>query len=500
MCGIAGISGRPNSALLRKMMKTMRHRGPDGQNAWVSAQGFALGHNRLAIIDVAGGTQPIANENGTMWMAMNGEIYNHMALRRELETRHTFRTQSDSEVALHLYEEEGPAFVRRLDGMFAIAIWGAESGLYLARDPLGIKPLYYGYGADGNLLFASEIKAVIDEVPRVEELPAGSYWRPGDQPVTYYTVPEPAVDLTNEDAAVDALDRTLTDAVIKRLMADVPLGLFLSGGLDSSLIAAIARLRVHGPLHSFAVGLAGSADLLNARIVAKTLGTMHHERVLAPTEILGALPKVIDSLESCDPALVRSALPTYFVSELASQYVKVVLSGEGADELFSGYQYLSELAEDSDALSDELRLITRNLHNSNLQRVDRITMAHGLEGRVPFLDVRVVDLAFRMHPALKWRDGQGKWVVRKVAERYLPPAIAWREKEKFAIGTGIGPLLEQYAADVVGDAQPGWGNEAWLYWSLFRNRYGRSDILENMGSSRSLNPTERWVSMLPSLS
>ncbi|HYG57120.1 MAG TPA: asparagine synthase-related protein, partial [Symbiobacteriaceae bacterium] len=361
-------------------------------------------------------------------------------------------------------------------------------GLLLARDPLGKKPLYYGYDQHGHLCFASEIRCLIGHVARVQELPPGSYWRPGEgrEPVRFYQVPRPVHRLREPREAVDLLERTLLEAVRKRLMADVPLGVFLSGGLDSSLISAMTRRMVRGELHSFAVGLEGSADLMNARQVARDIGTTHHERVLTPAEITAALPRVISQLESCDPALVRSAVPTYFVSEMASQYVKVVLSGEGADELFAGYQYLSEFTPDAAALSDELHLITVGLYNSNLQRVDRMTMAHGLEGRVPFLDPKMVDLAFRMDPSLKWRDGEGKWVLRKVAERYLRDSIVWRKKEKFAIGTGIGPLLESYAD----------GNEERLYFSLFREPYGRPDVLAGMGRSRSLNPDQRWTSSL----
>ncbi|HWI62560.1 MAG TPA: asparagine synthase-related protein, partial [Symbiobacteriaceae bacterium] len=376
------------------------------------------------------------------------------------------------------------------------AIWGAVPGLFLARDPLGIKPLYYGRDPDGNLLFASEMKALVPEVAEVSELPPGSYWQLGRAPVTYYQVPEPVSGVTDETAAVTVVNHLLTEAVRKRLMADVPLGLFLSGGLDSSLIAAIAVKLSPGRFHSFCVGLADSADVQNARTVARFLGTEHHELVLSPDEIIGAVPKIIPLLESCDPALVRSAIPTYFVSELAARYVKVALSGEGADELFAGYHYLREF--DAQALGGELRRTTAELHNLNLQRVDRMTMAHGLEGRVPFLDLALVDAAFRLAPELKWQAGQGKWVLRRLAERYLPPEIAWRNKEKFAIGTGIGPLLERHAETLFapGAVPRGWTPEAWWYWTVFREHYNRSDVVNGMGRSRSLNPGQRWLAGL----
>lgn len=486
------------------MLDVQQHRGPDGRNVWASSRGdFALGHDRLAIIDVSGGSQPIANEDGSLWVAVNGEIYNHQALRRGLDGRHSFRTGSDSEVVLHLFEEEGPAAVERLDGMFAVALWGPGPGLLLARDPLGIKPLYYGRTSGGGLSFGSEIKALLTQVPQVRELANGSYWALDGPRVQYYLVPEQRTQLRETGEAVDELETVLVRAVEKRLMSDVPLGVFLSGGLDSSLIAAIARGMTEGVLHSFSVGLEGAADLENARRVAGLLGTHHHERPIRPEEIHDALPRVIWHLESCDPALVRSAIPTYFVSELASQHVKVVLSGEGADELFAGYRYLDDLAEDPAELSAELRLITSRLHNSNLQRVDRMTMAHGLEARVPFLDRKLVDLAFRVDPALKHRTG-GKWVLRKCAERYLPADIVWREKEKFAVGTGIGPLLEAHADVCVSDdlldrrrtlaGERFRSKEELLYWSFFQNDYGREDVVRGMGRSRSLNPGQRWES------
>jgi asparagine synthase (glutamine-hydrolysing) len=492
MCGIAGMAGRPlpgagSEAVIRRMLDRQKHRGPDGRQIWVVPGGSAgLGHDRLAIIDLAGGVQPIANEDGTIVAVVNGEIYNHMALRRRLEGRHTFRTRSDSEVVLHLFEEEGPDFVRHLDGMFAIALYSTVHGLLLARDPLGIKPLYYGHDAAGNLLFASEIKALAPEVPAVNELPPGTVLPGGaGEPEPYYSLPHPTHELADAEEAADLLDHLLARAVEKRLMADVPLGCFLSGGLDSSLITAMAARLAGERLHTFSVGLEGSADIDNARRVAAYLGTEHHERVLTPAEVIEAVPQVIDLLESCDPALVRSAVPTMYVAQLASAYVKVALSGEGADELFAGYHYLDAFSDE--ALDDELLLMTGAMHNLNFQRADRMTMAHGLEARVPFMDLAMVEAAFRTAPALKRSGGEGKWILRKVAERYLPVDIVWRTKEKFAIGTGIGPLLEQHAEEQV-PAPAGWAAEAWWYWTEFRRRYGRNDLVDGMGRSRSLNP------------
>ena len=506
MCGIAGIVGRAEPARIGRMLAAQAHRGPDGRRIWTTASGFGLGHARLATVDVTGGGQPLVSEDGSLWLAMDGEIYNHRALRQELAGRHTFRTQSDAEVVLHLYEEYGSSCVERLDGAFALAIWSEEEGLFLARDTLGIRPLYWGEDAEGNLLFASEIKALVSEVAHVREFAPGHRWREGEAAVAYGRVPLPAGEWAAEAAVADALDSTLRDAVRRRLIADVPVGFFLSGGIDSSLVAAVARQHLEGELHTFAVGLEGSADLEMARHLAASLGAIHHERVLTEKEIVDALPRVIEALESCDPALVRSAIPTYFASELAAEHVKVVLSGEGADELFAGYHYLAEFDGDWRGLADELHEITAGMHNTGLQRVDRMTMAHGLAARAPFLDREMLRLAARIAPRLKRRGGEGKWILRSVAERYLPSAVVWRSKEKFSIGTGVGPALARYADQEVTDAElarersprglPFASKEEYLYWSLFRERYGRADVLALMGHSRSLNQGERWVGSL----
>jgi len=453
-----------------------------------------VGCDRLAVLDLEGGLQPLANEEGSLWLVLDGEIYNSDELRDELKGNHTFRTRLDAEVVLHLFEEVGPACFERLDGCYALALWGPETGLFLARDPLGLRPLYWGYDGSGHLHFASEIKALVDEVGEIRALPPGHYWQAGGPMVAFAQIPSPTAELTDPEPAMALVEERLHRAVRKRLAADVPIGFLLSGGLDSSLVAAIAREHMSGEVHTFAVGLEGSPDLHYARVVAEALGTTHHERVLTPEEAIAALPAVIDGLESCDPALVRSAIPTYFVAQMASRHVKVVFSGEGADELFAGYQYLAEFDGDDEALSRELYEITLATHNCNNQRVDRMTAVHGLAARVPFLDWDLLQLAFRIAPGLKRRGGEGKWLLRKVAERYLPDEVVWRSKAKFAMGTGIGPLLEAHAARLFpsGSGHP----EEQLYWSLFRDRYGREDILAGMGRSRSLNPDQRWVSAL----
>jgi asparagine synthase (glutamine-hydrolysing) len=503
MCGIAGIFGKCDEKLLQQILQTQKRRGPDGQDIWISPNKRAmLGHVRLAIMDPEGGKQPLSNEDHTLWAIVNGEIYNYHSLRAQLETRHTFQTQSDSEIVLHLFEEKGPAMIYDLDGMFSLALWGPH-GIFLARDPIGVKPLYYGHDECGNLLFASEIKSLMNHINEIHEFPNGSYMLNHETPKFYYQFPQPSEILSDQTTVIQKIKDTLETSVIKRLMADVPLGVFLSGGLDSSLISAIAKQNISGELHSFAVGLENSADIINAREVAAYLGTIHHERILTENEIINALPTVIYALESCDPALVRSGIPNLFVSELAAEYVKVVLSGEGADELFAGYHYLKQYSESPAQMTKELLRITTNLHNSNLQRADRLSMHYGLEARVPFLDLAMIDLAFQINNTLKYNQIE-KWILRKVAELYLPKDIVWRKKEKFSIGTGIGPVLQKYAKTYISNSELknaiGLNNERFqskeelLYWNIFKNYYGRIDIIAQMGKSRSLNPGEVWQS------
>ncbi|WPD19600.1 asparagine synthase B [Thermaerobacter composti] len=508
MCGIAGATA-PRGEAVGRMLEAMAHRGPDDQGLWIGER-ITLGHRRLSIIDLAGGRQPLANEDGSIRVVFNGEIYNYRELRDELAARgHRLRTQTDTEVLVHLYEDEGPALVRRLYGMFAFAL-ATPDGLFLARDPLGIKPLYVGRDRHGALLFASEIGALLPHVETIEEFPPGHYWTERDGFVRYYELPPVRYDLPSPEAAVDELVARLRRAVRRRLVADVPVGVFLSGGLDSSLIAALvaeARAETGEPVHSFAVGMEGSEDLERARLVAAHLGTVHHEYAFTREELIGLLPEVIRRLESFDAALVRSAVPTYLVSRLARRYVKVVLSGEGADELFGGYQYLKR-PEIRARLQDELREITLALHNTNLQRVDRMTMAHGLEGRVPFLSVTLVDLAWRIPPRWKIHDRTGteKWILRQAARRFLPAAVVQREKAKFAMGTGVGPTLERFAEAAVSDREWAEGRQPWpdlelgskeelLYFRWFCQAFGpRARLAARLvGRSRSLNPHELYA-------
>lgn len=499
MCGIAGVfhysrEDAPDRALVERMTRVVAHRGPDDEGV-IMLGPCGIGNRRLSIIDLATGHMPMASEDESVWITFNGEIYNYRELRQTLGVER-FRTKSDTEVILQLAAgAESPArWVRKLDGMFAFALaQGPE--LVMARDPLGIKPLYVGVRG-GRLIFASELKALQKCAQDIREFPAGHVYTSTGGLQRYYRLPDPSAQAANaETACRDILER-LEAAVRKRLVADVPLGVFLSGGLDSSLIAALAAKHKQ-PLDTFYVGTADSPDRAPARLMADFLKTRHHERDFTIEEALAALPEVIYHLESFDCALVRSAIPNFFLAKLASEHVKVALSGEGADELFAGYEYLKSL--DHGALAGELQYITDALHNTNLQRCDRMSMAHGLEVRVPFLDVTVVDCASRIPTALKqWGPARHeKWILRKAAEGVLPPAIAWRGKVKFATGAGLGATLAEHAEREIADAEFTRGceiadgmflrsKEEMLYHRFFKRAFPGDDFLPLIGRSRSV--------------
>jgi asparagine synthase (glutamine-hydrolysing) len=438
VCGICGIWGKKDNDLVAGMMKSLRHRGPDGDGLRNHGTG-TLGHTRLAIMDPAGGQQPIYSEDRGTAVVANGEIYNFPELRRSLQTRHGFRTRSDSEVLVHLYEEYGPRMVEHIDGMFAFAIADSR-GIFMARDPIGIKPLYYSVDGQGSLAFFSELKATGGWYASVHEFPPGSWYHSDSDLHSYYRVPNPGP--LSEDAGELArrLRKVVQSAVRRRLMSDVPLGTFLSGGLDSSIITRLVR-DDHQNLHTFTAGFEGSSDLKAAREMSEILGTIHHQYVMSEDEVYDSLPDVIYHLESFDQDLVRSAIPCYFTSKIASDYVKVVLTGEGADELFAGYTYYREYA--GARLGAELQRSVATMHNINLQRVDRLTMAHSIEARVPFLDLEVIDLAQRIPSELKLDGPHGmeKWILRKAFEEILPARILWRPKEQFDEGSGTVDML-----------------------------------------------------------
>jgi asparagine synthase (glutamine-hydrolysing) len=451
MCGISGIWGNTRKVEnVWGMMKRLSHRGPDADGIFVCPEGSGvLGHRRLSIMDPRGGDQPIFNEDSTKAVIANGEIYNFPKLMPDLSKRHDFRTTNDSESILHLYEEHGTLAVDYLDGMFTFAIADGQD-VMAARDPIGIKPLYYGK-KDGEFIFASELKALAPYCDEIDEFPPGTLYHSREGFRKYYEIPDLLSEELPAQEYMRELRKTLEASVEKRLMSDVPVGAFLSGGLDSSLICAIARRHLQ-ELHTFSVGIEGSRDLEAARIVSKHLDTIHHEYILTEKELRKRLPEIIYYLESFDRDLVRSAFPCFFTSMIAAENVKVILTGEGADELFAGYRYYKSISNDS-LLHNELRRSVSALHNINLQRVDRMTMAHSIEGRVPFLDLEMIKLGQRI-PArhkLKGDPPVEKWILRKAFEDLLPKEIIWRDKEQFDEGSGSIDLLSEALKSVISE-------------------------------------------------
>lgn len=454
MCGIAGIWGLTNRPALQKMMRAMVHRGPDAEGTFESdAFPGLLGHRRLSIIDVQGGNQPLLGPNANLALVANGEVYNSESLKATLVGDYTFRTRSDSEVVLAMLALHGPRSVSRFDGMFAFALANGDE-LCLARDPIGIKPLYWA-DLDGALAFSSELCAFPETATSVQEFPPGTLFstKAGYSKFRELSGPKELHPGTAGDH-VARLRAALEASVVKRLVSDVPVGAFLSGGLDSSAIVALMRPHVDR-LHTFTVGLEGSPDIVAARLVARHLGTRHHEYVLRPNEISEHLPTIVTALESYDQDLVRSAVPTYFTARLAAQHVKVVLTGEGSDELFAGYRYHRKIVS-ADALQKEIVRSLCALHNVNLQRVDRLTMAHSLEGRVPFLDLHLIDTALAIPPRFKLPSygGQEKWLLRAAVEDLLPAEVVWREKAQFDEGTGSSSLLPALTDKLLGSTNP----------------------------------------------
>ncbi len=477
MCAIFGVFQiRQDLKFVRKMAlrqsRLMRHRGPDWSGVY-AAGNAVLAHERLAIVDVNTGAQPILSENGRQALAVNGEIYNHQEIRDEFAGKYPFRTESDCEVILPLYLQYGTDFLDRMSGMYAFCLYDEEKDFWMmARDPIGIMPLYYGHDQHGQLFVASEMKALMDVCNQVQEFPPGHYWCSGeDQPRrwyhrnwTQYSAVENAA--TNRDALAEALEKS----VIKHLMTDVPYGVLLSGGLDSSITAALAakhatmRVEDHEQspawwprLHSFAIGLEGSPDLLAAQIAADHIGTVHHGMTFTIQEGLDALDEVIYHLETYDVTSIRAATPMYLMArKIRAMGIKMVLSGEGADEIFGGYLYFHK-APDPQAFHEEtVRKIAR-LHSYDCLRANKAMAAWGVEARVPFLDKEFLDVAMSINPADKMIT-QGrieKQILREAFSDMLPESIAWRQKEQFSDGVGYGWIdaVKDCAGDHVSDAE-----------------------------------------------
>jgi asparagine synthase (glutamine-hydrolysing) len=501
MCGIAGCIGIDDTTTIELMLDALPHRGPDDRGIHVYGP-FVFGHTRLSIVDVTKGHQPILGDEGKSGIICNGEIYNYKAIRQHLAFKYTFTTHSDSEVILPLYREKGPDCVRDLDGMFAFALY-QEDAFMLARDPIGIKPLYYGY-KDGHFYFSSELAAMsLSGVSEVHEFPCGHYYTPQRGFIRYYDVP-PAKDyhLTDVEHTTDLIRCTLIQAVRKRLLADkqIHVGAFCSGGLDSSLIASIAARDIPN-LHTFAVGMRDAAgresdDLIAARIAADHIGSNHHEYLITEDDYYMALPRVIQKLETYDPSLVRCAVPCYFTCKLAADYVTVVLTGEGADELFAGYHYLKRFPVEQ--INIESRRLIAGVHNINLQRADRMGMLFSLELRVPFFDTDMIDLCMKISPSLKIKEENKnkveKWILRKAFEgtSHLPDKILWRYKLQYTQGAGCEKLGERLAENEITDddynrikdQNPNakiTSKEAAYYYKIFKKHHPQDSVLKSIG-------------------
>jgi asparagine synthase (glutamine-hydrolysing) len=496
MCGIAGALSQPASENVKSMIEKIIHRGPDGNGVQNFKRG-TLGHVRLAILDVEGGVQPMGYED--TWIVFNGEIYNYRELQKKYLPEQKLNTHSDTEVLIHLYRKLGADFVYLLDGMFAFVIY--QNGEYfMARDPLGIKPLYYGAGADGVTYFASEIKTLRGLATSIHEFPAGHWMDSKTGWHRHYNIHATIEPFEgSESDALPLIKSTLREAVTKRLLADVPVGVSLSGGLDSSIVSLLA-CEGTDQLHSFAVGVNGSEDLAAAKQMSEFLHTQHHQLVYNAEDMVKVLPKVLYYLETFDPALVRSAIPNYFLAKLTSDHVKVFLTGEGADEIYAGYEYLADFTDPVD-LQNEMLFITQSLHNTNLQRADRMSMAFGLEARVPFLDVKSVAVALGFPPAWKLHNGRvPKHLLRQAFVDDLPENIVNRPKKKFSMGAGSSVLIAEIAAREIGDSEfvseekrlrKDWdytlkNKEALYYYKIIREHYDDSFLFNTMGHSRSL--------------
>ncbi|AMS39384.1 MULTISPECIES: asparagine synthase (glutamine-hydrolyzing) [Aminobacter] len=497
MCGFVCLWNLDDEELASRMIRKMEHRGPDALEVLRPRNiPVVMAHARLAIIGPDNGAQPIYQ--GDDILVVNGEIYNHSDLRAILGES-AFQTRSDSETVLHLFRKNALRWVSRLDGMFAFVL-ATPDRIIAARDPLGIKPLYVAHIGEG-LAFASELKAFDGvDVAKIEALEPGVMFDSQAGMRRWYRMPQGAADPEpgiDEELTWRELRLVLEEAVAKWMVADVEVGSFLSGGLDSSIIAAIAARQSPKRLKTFSVGLAGSPDLIAARRVAGYLGTEHFEHAFTPEEAADVLPHVIYHLESADIDLVRSAVPTHFAARLARRHVKAVLTGEGADELFAGYSYHHAYIDRPRELADELTRSLGTMHNINLQRVDRVTMAESLEARTPFLDRELIDFAQSIPATLKLRrtdpaspESTGptteKWILRKACADLLPHDLVWRKKAQFDEGSGAVTALGEALQAMTGSATPlDRAAEGAVYESLLRQSYSDPD--------RIINAAGKWV-------
>ncbi|MFG0604816.1 asparagine synthase B [Vibrio mimicus] len=460
MCSIFGILDiKTDAASLRpvalEMSKKLRHRGPDWSGIYASDKAI-LAHERLAIVGLNSGAQPLYSPDRKLILAVNGEIYNHKEIRERYQGQYEFQTDSDCEVILALYRDKGVDLLEELNGIFAFVLYDEEKDEYLiGRDHIGIIPLYQGHDEHGNFYVASEMKALVPVCKTLSEFPPGSYFSSKDQTATRYYIRDwnSYDEVKGNLSSKEELTQALEAAVKRQLMTDVPYGVLLSGGLDSSITSAIAKryaaLRIEDDektaawwpqLHSFAIGLEGAPDLKAAREVAEKIGTVHHEMTYTIQEGLDAIRDVIYHIETYDVTTIRASTPMFLMGrKIKAMGIKMVLSGEGADEIFGGYLYFHKAPNAKEFHEETVRkLLALNLFDC--ARANKSLAAWGVEGRVPFLDKEFIDVAMRLNPADKM-CGNGKMekhILRECFEHYLPESIAWRQKEQFSDGVGYG--------------------------------------------------------------
>ncbi len=504
MCSILGLFDIPAGqrglrGIALEASRRQRHRGPDWSGIYVHDQAI-IAHERLAIVDIDSGAQPLVSPDGAQVLGVNGEIYNHRALRTTCPD-YEFQTGSDCEVILALYRKHGADFLNQLNGIYAFVLWDESAGRYLiARDPIGVMPLYYGRDDDGILWVASEMKAIEPRCSQVQAFPPGHLLDSSEGEIRRWYNPDWR-DYVNASQPGDAkaLRKALEDAVNRQMMCDVPYGVLLSGGLDSSLVAAIAKRyadrRIESNdteaawwprLHSFAIGLEDSPDLAAARIAAAAIGTQHHEFHYSTQEGIDALEDVIGHIETFDVTTVRASTPMFLLARrIKAMGIKMVMSGEGADEIFGGYLYFHKAPDALAFHAETVRKIDK-LHLYDCLRANKSMAAWGVEARVPFLDLEFLDVAMRMDPAAKM-PGKGrpeKAILREAGEGLLPDEILWRQKEQFSDGVGYGWIdaLKDHAEAQVSDRElaeaaqrfplnPPTTKEAYLYRRLFERRF-----------------------------
>ena len=521
MCGIVAILNvKEQTHALRdkalKMSQKIRHRGPDWSGIYCGGSAI-LAHERLSIVDPESGGQPLYSPDKKQVLAVNGEIYNHQEIRRLYAGQYEFQTGSDCEVILALYREKGINFLEDLSGIFAFVLYDEEKNEFLiARDPIGVIPLYIGYDSDGTVYVASELKALEGQCERYEPfLPGHYYWSVDPGQKWYYRRDWMQYDAVKDNpASVEAIHDALEDAVKRQLMSDVPYGVLLSGGLDSSVISAIAekysemriednsKTKAYWPrLHSFAVGLKGAPDLAKAKLVADHIGTVHHEINYTIQEGLDAIRDVIYFIETYDVTTVRASTPMYLLARvIKSMGIKMVLSGEGADEIFGGYLYFHKAPTAKDFHDETVRKLGK-LYMYDCLRANKSLSAWGVEGRVPFLDKEFLDVAMRTNPEAKMCPGSTmeKKIVREAFADMLPKEVAWRQKEQFSDGVGYSWIdtLKQMTSEAVSDEQmahaaerfpinPPKNKEEYYYRSIFAEHFPSDSAAKSVPSEASV--------------